>query len=171
MSPSDELLRRIHDYAQRINVALVDQLGYGMHGSVFVAESQAGSDASLSRLAVKVHRREQEYIRERDTYLRLRKLDVTRIRECEVPQLIDFDNRLWIIAMTVVRRPFVLDFAGAYLDSQPDFSEEVMADWRAQKQEEFGRHWPDVQAVLRHLECLGIYMVDVNPGNISFRDE
>jgi hypothetical protein len=30
--------------------------------------------------------------------------------------------------MTIVTRPDVLDFAGAYLDMPPEFSEEVMTD-------------------------------------------
>jgi hypothetical protein len=72
--------------------------------------------------------------------------------------------------MTMVKRPFVLDFAGAYLDHAPDFSEEVMSDWRAEKQEQFGKHWGEVQVILRFLEGYGIFMVDINPGNISFGD-
>ncbi len=33
-----------------------------------------------------------------------------------------------------------------------------------------GRRWGDVQAILAALEGYGIFMVDVNPGNISFGD-
>jgi hypothetical protein len=73
--------------------------------------------------------------------------------------------------MTLVARPFVLDFAGAFLDKAPDFSEEVLADWRAEKQEQFGRSWPEVQAILRTLAGYGVFMIDVNPGNISWGDE
>src|SRR6266436_4248684 len=79
-------------------------------------------------------------------------------------------NTLWIIEMSLVSPPYVLDFAGAYLDWAPDFSEEVMADWRAEKQEQFEQHWPEVQAILAVLETYGVFMVDVNPGNISFGD-
>jgi hypothetical protein len=80
------------------------------------------------------------------------------------------DDALWIIEMSVVSRPFVLDFAGAYLDRAPDFSEEMLADWRADKEEQFGAHWPEVQAILRALEAHGIYMEDVSPGNIAIAD-
>ena len=72
--------------------------------------------------------------------------------------------------MTVVSRPFLLDFAGAYLDWSPDFSDEVMADWRAEKLEQFGERWPEVEAILRILQTYGIFMIDVHPGNISFGD-
>jgi hypothetical protein len=73
--------------------------------------------------------------------------------------------------MTIVTRPFVLDFAGAYLDEPPDFSEEVLADWRAEKQEQFGSRWPEVQAILRTLQRYGVFLMDANPGNISFGDQ
>jgi hypothetical protein len=92
------------------------------------------------------------------------------IRGCNVPALIDFDDELWVIEMTVVGRPFVLDFAGAYLDQEPDFSDEVLADWRAEKQEQFGPRWPEVQAILGTLEGYGVFLLDVNPGNVSFND-
>jgi hypothetical protein len=72
--------------------------------------------------------------------------------------------------MTVVDRPFVLDFAGAYLDEAPQFSEEVMADWLADKQEQFGTRWPEVQRILGGMEMHGVFMVDVNPGNVAFAD-
>ena len=72
--------------------------------------------------------------------------------------------------MTMVSRPFVLDFAGAYLDVAPDFSEEVLAEWRAEKQEQCESRWPEVQSILRHLDAYGVFMVDVNPHNVSFGD-
>jgi len=64
MGPSDELLRRSREYAQQHGLILGEQLGYGMHGIVFVAESQSGKEGAPIRLAVKVHRRELEYVRE-----------------------------------------------------------------------------------------------------------
>ena len=38
-------------------------------------------------------------------------------------------------------------------------------------QEQFGTHWPEVQAILRSLEGFGVFMVDVNPGNVAFADK
>ncbi len=75
-----------------------------------------------------------------------------------------------VIEMSIVTRPFVLDFAGAYLDAMPAFSEEIWADWERKKQEQFEGRWPKVQAVLAALESLEIYMVDVSPSNIAFVD-
>lgn len=39
--------------------------------------------------------------------------------------------------MTVVTRPFVLDFAGAYLDRAPDYNAETIEEWRKEKVEQF----------------------------------
>ncbi len=126
MSPMDrdDLVQRVRQYADRKGMVLGERLGAGIHVIVFTAEYQTEG----GRSAVKGHERQRFYTRERDIYLRLRELDITVIRGCHVPVLIDFDDELWVIEMTVVGRPFVLDFAGANLDHEPDFSDEVLAD-------------------------------------------
>ncbi len=70
----------------------------------------------------------------------------------------------------MVTRPFLLDFAGAYLDAPPEFSEEIWSNWEAEKQDQFETHWPLVQSVLTALRALGIHMIDVSPANIAFPD-
>lgn len=70
--------------------------------------------------------------------------------------------------MTIVERPFVLDFAGAYLDTRPQFPEDVWKEWEAEKREQFEDRWPVVERVLEAFEELGIYLLDVSPGNIGF---
>jgi hypothetical protein len=170
MSLKDELLRRAQEYSQRHGLALGDRLGAGVHGTVLATEGQPKLGQAALRSAVKIHEREEFYRRERDVYLRLQEHGVTTARGCEVPQMLRYDDQLWVIEMTMVSRPFVLDFAGAYLDVAPDFSEEVLAEWRADKLEQFESRWPEVQAILHHLEAYGVFMVDVNPGNVSFGD-
>lgn len=162
----EELLRRAARYAQRHGLTLGEQLGFGVHGIVLVAKNQQNP----GRSAIKIHERKSPYQRERDVYLRLREHQIHEIHGCHVPQLLRFDDVLWVIEMEVVTRPFVLDFAGAYLDEPPDYPAEVLADWRAEKQEQFGDRWPEVQAVLAVLKRYGIHMVDVSPGNISFKE-
>lgn len=103
---------------------------------------------------MKVHEQETCYRRERDIYIRLKEHDLREIRGCAVPELIEYDDRLWIIEMSLVSRPYVLDFAGAYLEWALDFSEEVMADWQADKQEQFGNQWPEVLQILACLKSL-----------------
>jgi hypothetical protein len=159
-----ELLVRAGAYAQPRRLTLGERLGAGVQGIVFSAENQVEGGQS----AVKVHRRGADYSRERNAYLRLTECGITSIGPCNVPELIAFDDGLWVVEMTIVTRPFVLDFGGAYLDHAPDFSDEVLADWRAEKREQFGDRWADVLAILRFLEGYGIVLIDVNPGNISF---
>jgi len=93
---------------------------------------------------------------------------VIKILDFDVPQFISADDTLLTIEMSIVKRPFVLDFAGAYLDTPPSFSDEIWADWETEKREQFENRWPKVQAVLAALEELEIYMVDVSPSNIAF---
>jgi hypothetical protein len=168
MTPKDELLERARRYVQRHGLTVTEELGFGVHGTVFVVESQTETGAEKARAAVKIHARAADYARERDVYLRLQQHGIVRICNCEVPQLLRYDDELRAIEMTVVTRPFVLDFAGAFLDQAPDFSEEVLDEWRAEKQEQFGERWPEAQAILRFLEGLGIHLIDVTPNNISF---
>jgi len=46
-------------------------------------------------------------------------------------------------------------------------SRRCLADWEADKREQFEERWPQVQAVLGAFEELGIYLLDVSPGNIG----
>jgi len=165
-----ELTRRAREYAQRNGLTLGETLGAGLHGIVFTAESQHEKGFLPFRSAIKVHHRQDAYVRERDVYLRLEEHGVITVRGFRVPRLLRYDDDLWVIEMAVVSEPFVLDFAGAYLDEPPDFSEEVVADWRAEKKEQFGSRWNEVQAILASLETYGVFMVDVNPNNVSFED-
>ena len=87
-----------------------------------------------------------------------------------IAELLGYDDKLLIIEMTVVTRPYVLDLGGAFLDQPPGFSEEILAEWQAEKQEQFGKRWPEVQAILGILEGYGIFVVDVNANNISWPD-
>jgi hypothetical protein len=167
MSIQEELLRRAREYTQRHGLALGDILGSGVHGTVFAAESQPEKGENALHAAIKVHQYEPDYGRERDAYLRLQENELSAIGKCHVPELLRFDDELWVIEMTVVARPFVLDFAGAFLDKRPDFSEEVIADWRSEKIEQFGARWPEVESIIRFLENYEIYLVDVSPSNIS----
>jgi hypothetical protein len=166
MTTKSELIGRAQEYCQRERLRLSGQLGYGVHGIVFAVEFQSNE----GRAAIKVHERAADYRRERDVYLRLSEHGVAAIGECAVPKLIHYDDQLWIIQMTVVTRPYVLDFAGAYLDHAPEFSEEVMADWRRDKAEQFEGRWGEVEMILRALEAYGVLLLDVSPSNISLAD-
>ena len=103
-----------------------------------------------------------------DVYLRLRTRGIDQVAGHTVPSLIRHDDTLGIIEMSIVEPPFVLDFASAQLDQPYDFPPEILAEWYESKRRDFGANWGRAVAVLRELERMGIYMVDVHPGNIGF---
>jgi len=160
------LIQNAQFYASRHQLRLAERLGFGVHGIIFVAED----NSHVGKTAVKAHRSVEPYLRERGVYERLRSARVSEIIGFNVPQLIRFDDGLCVIEMSIVGRPFVLDFAGAYLDILPEFSEETWAEWEAEKREQFERRWPKVQEVLGVLKELGVRRVDVSPSNVAFPD-
>jgi len=88
-----------------------------------------------------------------------------------VPQLLRIDEEFRAIEMTIVRSPFLLDFADARLDEAPDFSEDVLRQWEDEKAEIFGKRWSEVTCVLAALRAFDVYLLDINPRNISFPEE
>jgi hypothetical protein len=88
-----------------------------------------------------------------------------------VPQLLRIDEEFRAIEMIIVRSPFLLDFADARLDEAPDFSEDVLQQWEEEKAEIFGERWPEVTRILAALQAFGVYLLDINPRNISFPEE
>lgn len=163
----EELVRLVQRYASKRNIKLGEPLGSGVHGNVFAAEY----NTKPGFLAVKFHREDRPFERECHVYQRLREEQTTRICGFNVPRLLRIDEECRAIEMTIVRPPFLLDFAGAYLDEAPDFGEDVLRQWQEEKAEIFGERWPEVTRILAVLEALGIYLRDINPGNIFFREE
>lgn len=53
---------------------------------------------------------------------------------------------------------------------EPEFPEEIWADWETARSEQFGERWDEVKWVLSELEDLGIHLFDVNPGNLRFAE-
>jgi hypothetical protein len=160
----DVFMQNALAYASQHQLELAERLGFGIHGIIFVA----GNKSEGGRTAVKAHRESEPYLRERAVYERLKRAGITEILGFNIPQFIRADDNLRVIEISIVKRPFVLDFAGAYLDAPPDFSDEIWAEWESGKREQFDIRWPKVQAILAALEALDIHMVDVSPGNIAF---
>ena len=90
------------------------------------------------------------------------------MRGFSVPEIAGFDDELMVVEMTIVDRPFVLDFAAAYLDRRPEFPPEIWAESETEKREQFEDRWPVVQSILDAFEEFGIFLTDVSPANISF---
>src|SRR4051812_48976533 len=116
-------------YATRHQLEVVaEPLGSGKDGIVLVAKRKA----QPARVAIKVLRWPEAYVREKQVYERLRDAAVESILGFNVPLLVGSDGDLRVIEMTIVERPFVLDFAGAQLDMRPDFPEEIWANWETE---------------------------------------
>ncbi|MDX1926102.1 MAG: hypothetical protein SFV81_06270 [Pirellulaceae bacterium] len=103
-----ELLARALKYCDVRGYRFVEDVafGFGVHGSVF-----ACSGASpIGYNALKIHERRRPYACERDVYLRLKDMGINEVEGHHVPELVEYDDELMAIEMTVVVRPFVLDF-------------------------------------------------------------
>jgi hypothetical protein len=159
----DKLKSKVEAYAVAHQMQLLEPLGSGVDGNVWQVMSKQNSWPT----AVKLNRHLAAYERERDCYIRLLENEISEVLDCSVPQLIAFDDHWRVIEMTIVDRPFVLDFAGAYLDFPPDFSEEVWAERGETWREIYGDHWPKVKAIKDHFESLGIYLTDLHWNNIA----
>lgn len=163
---ADILIQRANAYASRFQLQFAERLGFGIHGIIFAAQGKS----ETGKTAVKVHREAEPYQREVAVYQRLREAGVRRILGFHVPTLVRSEDDLLAIEMDIVTRPFVLDFAGAYLDCPPQFPDEIWNAWEVEKIEQFEQCWPKVKEILAALEELDIYMVDVSPSNIAFEE-
>ena len=133
---------------------------------------EVADEINASRFAVKFHKEFPPYLREVRAYECLAWHRVTRIEGFQVPEFLGSEDTLMTIEMTIVKRPFLLDFAGAYETIElPDFPANVWEEWRQQKEEEFGPRWPLVQEVLATLRTYGIHMLDIHSRNITFPDD
>ncbi|HXU75242.1 MAG TPA: hypothetical protein VN794_01680, partial [Methylomirabilota bacterium] len=112
-------------YAGRHQLEVAERLGSGKDGIVMVANRKT----KPAGIAIKVLRWDELYQREKKVYERLRELEVTTVLGFNVPQLIGFEDDLRVLEITIVKRPFVLDFAGAYLDVRPEFPADVWGEW------------------------------------------
>jgi hypothetical protein len=148
----------------RWSIRLIDRLGFGRDGNVYLTDGNT---------AVKLFIDAGTFSRELMAYRTLTQKRIGKVAGHELPQLVRFDEELMAIEMTVVKPPFLLDFASAYpIDEAPDFPEEVWEEWRQRKSEEFGGHWGEVEFILSEFRRLaGLVLLDVNPGNIRFAEK
>lgn len=157
-----ELEERALLFASERSQRIIGQLGYGYDGTVFATDRQS---------ALKVLRFARLYERERDIYKRLQQSGVYSVLGFAVPQLIDYSDDVMVIEIGIVSPPFVLDFAGAYLDQRPDYPDVVLEEWMEDKRLQFGdERWDIVQSIMAAFRGFGIHLADVKPGNIMFAD-
>jgi hypothetical protein len=136
-------------------------LGFGREAKVYVASEGT---------AIKVHDDPNAFQTELLCYLRLMSHDISQVLGHNLPKLSDADEQLLVLEMSIVERPFLLDFGAARLDSAPDFPPEVLETWEQEKIEQFGDNWPHAAAIIDWMRRnMGIYLLDIHPGNIGFK--
>ena len=162
---NEELMEKANAFALRRQLRLGKRLGFGLHGIVLAVRSEEES----AEHALKLHRFEGPYAREREVYSRLMGAAVQEVSGLRVPQLLRWDDEAMTLEMTIVKPPFLLDFASGFLDFAPTFSEDVWEDWEVRNREQFGDDWPRAKSILADLREYGIHMLDPSPNNICFR--
>jgi len=168
-SASEVPEKRATSYAAARAMRLGPCLGFGKDGTVF---QTVGSPMGAS--AIKVFHREDLFRRELAAYVRLtehRVAGTDRIGGHNIPAILNRDSTLLVIEMSIVARPFTLDFAGAYLDGTgPVFDEEIRAMALAGWQERFGSNWPRARQIIVAFAQMGIDLTDPSPTNIGCVD-
>jgi hypothetical protein len=140
----------------------LEELGWGVDGVVYASRAQT--------TAIKIHSTEEKYRSELAIYGRLRSRGVTEFMGFRVPKLIRHSDRLKVIEMSVVKIPFLLDFAVATMDRGNDFTADAMADWWQQVEDDFGDDFGVARDVFWALKRQhGIYYWDMKPRNLRFR--
>jgi len=147
-------------YANAKNLTIDKRFGWGFDGTVF------GTDTGT---AIKVLNHQALYRNELDVYLHPQKKEISSLSGFQIPKLVDHDPDYWIIEMTVVSPPYVVDFAGARLKRPEPFDEEIIAEWTKSKREEFGDDWPSVKRLMFAFETRGVFLMDVHPKNVACR--
>ena len=156
---------RTLQYAKKYQIQLRSPLGSGRGQDGFVLKTDSIS-------AVKFFDSSERFERELEVYLILREMGIRQIAGHWVPLFIRSDEELKAIEMSIVDRPFLLDFAGAKQEYEvPDFEEHVMEEHYAHLQELFGDRWTDALHVADAFrQQTGFVLLDIHPGNIAFAD-
>jgi len=74
--------------------------------------------------------------------------------------------------MTLVRRPFLLDFAGAKLRTRFRISSSIVVDEHMERMREmFEERWADALHVVEMFRrATGYVLLDIHPGNVAFEE-
>jgi hypothetical protein len=156
---------RLSEFAIKNGRTLHEQLGWGNEGLVY---------STTSKTAIKAYLHENLYENERRVYERLSEKSVTKVRGFAVPIFVAASDELRVLEMTIVSPPFIIDFAGAYLDKRPPYAddEEILEGWEQNGREQFGdERWSEVKSLVAAFAGMRIYLNDVHSRNLIFAGE
>ncbi len=151
-------------FQARYQRTIVDRLGNGVDGSVF---------ATAQSTAIKLYTATLRYQREKEVYLHLQAIKLDQVAGHAIPKLIRFDDELRAIEMTIVRPPFILDFAAAKTDEEWQRltidDESMEENYIARTEEKYGERAADALAVAdAFARATGWVLFDLHPGNLRF---
>lgn len=143
---------------------VIKKVGSGINGIVFF--TSRGS-------AVKIFARRADFTKELYAYKILEERDVSEVCGFNVPHLVASSEENMIIEMSLVQRPFLLDFASCCIDIDPrDAHGEEWLDQYVERIEY--QHEDRSEEVFRVYNALarktGIYHTDLRPTNIGFAE-
>jgi hypothetical protein len=151
------------EYELKYHVRFIEKLGDGKDGRV--AKTNEGQ-------AVKFLLESEIYRRELRAYHILRIKGIDDINGFQIPRLIRSDDALRAIEMSIVRPPFILDFAAAYTIEEHDrfaFDEDVVQERESHWAEIFGDRWAAVQTICNEFTSrTGLILLDLSLNNIRF---
>jgi len=150
-------------YSQIYHVQFPDRIGEGKDGEVFKTDRDS---------AVKFLHINEYFQREVRAYKVLNELGINRIAGLNFPKMVNCDDLLWAIEMTIVQPPFIVDFVSAYTDEEIEhlgFDDDVAAEREAFWIERFGDRWPRVSQIRDEFHRLtGLMLLDLSQNNIRF---
>ena len=158
----EQARQRAEQYCESTGRSIERELGGGQDGLVLMTHQLS---------AIKAFRYAEQYARELKVYIRLQELKIQQIAGFTIPRLRQHDPTNWLIEMSIVSPPFVVDFVAAYVDEQPPFDRKIQRQALRKQRAAFGDKWPQVQRVLTGFAAHGIFLTDINPGNIMFASE
>lgn len=138
----------------------LEVLGWGIDGVVYTTPG--------AMTAIKIHKGRESYDRELAAYKRIKKADLTNFMGFQVPRLIRSDNENCVIEMSIVKAPFLLDFAGTTTFQK--FKGDVYYEWWESVREKFNEEeFSIASSVFAGLKReFGLYYWDLKPGNLQF---
>src|SRR5436190_20305980 len=102
---NEQLVQRAREYAEKFSISLSPTpLGFGDDGAVWTTSRHT---------VLKAFQRRNNYAHELECYQRLADAAIRKIREFEIPALVNHDDELLVIEMGFVNPPFILDFGKA----------------------------------------------------------